>query len=85
MLEPVLPEHLAEFRRLRRHQLGTVVVGPMIFVLYAVLVAIPFQTPSWVDATFSFSLLGAAAVFVGVLEIRKFSVFRRDVLEREGS
>jgi hypothetical protein len=49
-----------------------------------VLVVIPFQTPSWIDWVFSFALLGAGFVYVGVLEVRKFLVFRRDLHERQG-
>jgi hypothetical protein len=83
MLEPLLPEHLAEFRRLQRLQLWTIPVVPMVAGLLAALVMIPFQTPTWVNAMIMIPLLGATAVFVVWLEVRKFLVFRRDLHERK--
>jgi hypothetical protein len=83
LLEPYLTHNRAEFARLKRLQVGFMVAAPGGGLLLALVAAItPIHLPyDW----FMMSLVIVALIGMGVMEVRKVLVFRRDLRElRDG-
>jgi len=80
VLEPLLGHNRAEFERLGRLQRLIVLVGP---VGGAVLIVglIVLSAPSWTNYLL-FVLAVTLVAAIGILEVRRIAVYRRDLRER---
>lgn len=79
MLEPVLPKNRRVFDRLRKYQVYAACVGFAGFVVIGILILLT-RSGEWVKWAVSL-LLGAYMVILGVLEVQRTLVFRRDLHE----
>lgn len=84
MFEPQLDHNLADFRRMSRGQLRILLASPVCGVIVFTLVAV-LALPRWAEGLAFIALLGSAGIGLGVLEIKKIIIFRRDLRELRGA
>lgn len=83
MLQPQLPANRRQYVRLTRYQLLVIAAAPLVgMAATAFLKKLErVELAGWV----LFPLLAAGAMLIGLLELRKVMVFRRDLGERRSA
>jgi hypothetical protein len=90
VFDPVLPENLETFRRFRRLQRWSVVIGPVVTVVLEIVGIIVMNLLDASDHVFDIVTigvgmggLGVVGVLIGYWEVRKTLIFHRDLRARE--
>lgn len=83
VLNPELPQHRAEFNRLRRLQLRGIPVVLALLVIWVLLLAQLMEPAGDTFATLGIVPLGMYFVYVAYLEWRRVLIFRNDLRQRQ--